>query len=91
RVLKFWLDMRETLREMHRVLKPGAKAAIVIGDNNIQLVSGSKVFEQVPNVKVLEELGSEVGLSVTEVIQRQIEKSMSGMIRNESIIIFAKP
>lgn len=90
RVLKFWLDMRETLREMHRVLKPRAKAAVVIGDNNIQLVSGSKIFEQVPNVKVLEDLGQKVGLSVTEVIQRQIEKSMSGMIRNESIIIFAK-
>jgi DNA modification methylase len=90
RVLKFWVDVRETLREMHRVLKPNAKAAVVIGDNNVQLIPDSKLFEQVPNVQTVQDLGQEVGLSTTEVIQRQIEKTMTGMIRSEAIIIFEK-
>ncbi len=90
RVLKFWVDMRQTLGEIRRVLRPGGRAAIVIGDNNIQLVKGSGRFEQVPNAKVLQELSREIGLSVVEVIAREIEKSMTGMIRNEAITIFQK-
>jgi DNA modification methylase len=90
RVLKFWVDMKQTLSEMQRVLKPGGTAAVVIGDNNIQFEKGSRIFEQIPNVEVLQTLGAEKGLMVKEVITRAIEKSMTGMIRNEAIIIFAK-
>lgn len=90
RVLKFWVDMKQTLGEIGRVLKPSGRAAIVIGDNNIQLVKGSDKFERIPNVAVLRDLSQSLGLSVVEVIQREIEKSMTGMIRNESIIILAK-
>jgi DNA modification methylase len=90
RVLKFWIDMRQTLSEMQRVLKPGGKAAVVIGDNNIQFEKGSKKYEQVPNVQVLEALGEAAKLTVEETIHREIEKSMTGMIRSEAIIIFKK-
>jgi hypothetical protein len=92
RVLKFWGDMRATLEEIKRVLKPGSgKAAIVIGDNNIQLAKGTRrEFERVPNVKVFEKMSEDVGLSLVETIGRDIEKSMTGMIRNESIIILRK-
>lgn len=92
RVLKFWQDMRLTLIEIKRILKPNSgRAAIVIGDNNVQLVKGTGKFEQVPNIKVIEEICSEIGLNLVETIRRDIEKSMTGMIRNEAIIIFRKP
>jgi DNA modification methylase len=90
RVLKFWIDMRETLKEMKRVLKPHGRAAIVIGDNNVQLERGSGTYEQVPNVAVIQELGKTAGLHLVEAIGRDIEKSMSGMIRSEAIVVFEK-
>lgn len=90
RVIKFWIDMKATLKEMNRVLKPRGKSAIVIGDNNIQLEKGSRKFEQVPNVEIIQELSKEVGFHLVEVIGRDIEKSMSGMIRSEAIVILEK-
>ena len=63
---------------------------MVIGDNNIQLEKGSRKFVQVPNVLVFQDLGKAVGLSVVEVLNREIEKTMSGMIRSEAIIIYQK-
>lgn len=44
-----------------------------------------------PNVKVIEEISEAVGLHLVETINRDIEKSMTGMIRNESIVILRKP
>ena len=91
RVLKFWQDMKSTLIEIKRVLKPeSGRAAIVIGDNNIQLEKGTGRFEQVPNIKTIEEMSEAIGLHLTETISRDIEKSMTGMIRNEAIIILRK-
>lgn len=91
RVLKFWEDMRLTLLEMKRVLKPNTgMAAIVIGDNNIQLVKGTDTFEQVPNVRVIEKMSADVRFHLEETISRDIEKSMTGMIRNEAIVILRK-
>jgi hypothetical protein len=91
RVLKFWEDLRLTLLEIKRVLKPNTgRAAIVIGDNNVQLVKGTERFEQVPNVRVIEEVSKEIGLILEETISRDIEKSMTGMIRNEAIVILRK-
>ena len=91
RVLKFWQDMKSTLIEIKRVLKPeSGRAAIVIGDNNIQLEKGTGKFERVPNIKTIEEMSEAIGLHLIETISRDIEKSMTGMIRNEAIIILRK-
>jgi DNA modification methylase len=91
RVLKFWEDMRLTLLEIKRVLKPSSgRAAIVIGDNNIQLSKGTDRFDQVPNIKVIEEISKKIGLHLIETINRDIEKSLTGMIRNEAVVIVRK-
>lgn len=91
RVLKFWEDMRLTLLEIKRVLKlDSGRAAIVIGDNNIQLHKGTDKFDQVPNIRMVEEISKDIGMTLVETINRNIEKSMTGMIRNEAIVILKK-
>lgn len=89
RTLKFWLDMKATLIEMRRVLKPLGLAAIVIGDNRVQL-DGSDDFEKIPNVAIIEELGKSVGFERAQIIERKLEKTMSGLIRDEAVLILRK-
>ena len=90
RTMRFWLDMKTSLVEMRRVLKPGGRAAIVIGDNSLK-IEGRKEFERIPNIQVMKDLAKQVGLEVIEELQRTLEKTMSGLIRDESIVILEKP
>ncbi|MGD0176580.1 MAG: hypothetical protein ABSC50_07125 [Candidatus Bathyarchaeia archaeon] len=87
RTYKFFKDMRLTLGEMHRVLKPNAKAVIIIGNNHYKLNGAT---EEVKNDLVIVEMAKEVGFSLDRSITRNLEKSMSGEIRYESIIILQK-
>ena len=87
RTYKFFKDMRLTLREMHRVLKPNAKAVIIIGNNHYKL---NGTTEEVKNNLVIVEMAKEVGFLLDRSITRNLEKSMSGEIRYESIVILQK-
>lgn len=88
RCLKFFLDMYASLEEMHRVLRPGAKAAIVIGNNHFK-VQGK--FEEIENIGTIMQMGRMVGFEKDTIVERELEKSSTGMIRKEAVIVLAKP
>lgn len=87
RTYKFFKDMRLTLREMHRALKPKGKAVIIIGNNHYKL---NDTTEEVKNDLAIVEMAKQVGFSLDRSITRNLEKSMSGEIRYESIVILQK-
>jgi DNA modification methylase len=59
RVYKFFLDMKRTLGEMKRVLKPGGKAVIIIGNNHYKLDGD---YVEVKNDEVIAKMAEGVGL-----------------------------
>lgn len=87
RTYKFWQDMFMTLRQMYRILKPGAKAAIIIGNNNYSI--NGKAFE-VRNDDAIQELAENTGFNVQNKIHRTLEKIVSGNIRYENILVLQK-
>jgi DNA modification methylase len=72
---------------MRRVLKKGAKAVVIIGNNHYKL---NEHYEEVKNDQVIWEIAEKEGFKIDKVITRELEKSMSGMIRYESIVILEK-
>ncbi len=88
RCLKFFLDMRASLSEMFRVLKPGAKAAIVIGNNHFK-VNDSMV--EVENIAAILQMGILLGFEKDALVERPLEKTSTGMIRHEAIVVLRKP
>ncbi|MCL4552711.1 MAG: methyltransferase domain-containing protein [Candidatus Marsarchaeota archaeon] len=89
-IAQYWQDMRDALSEMERVLKPGGKAAVVVGDNNVKTRKGGR-YERVPNIKVLVGISKSLGFNVISLVRRDLEKTMSGLIRDETVIILEKP
>ena len=87
RTFKFFNDMRLALSEMHRVLKKGAKCAIIIGNNNYKLDGN---YAEVKNDEVLKQIALGIGFREDKSIRRELEKSRAGMIRYESILILEK-
>jgi hypothetical protein len=87
RTYRFFKDMRLTLTEMHRVLEAGRKAVIVIGNNNYK-INGK--YEEVKNDEMLLQIGLQIGFAKDLKIVRELEKSMAGMIRSESVLILQK-
>ncbi len=87
RSYKFFKDMTLALSEMYRVMKKGSKCAIIIGNNNYKM-DGS--YQEVKNDKILEKIGLSLGFTKNKVIRRELEKSRTGNIRYESIVILQK-
>ena len=87
RTLKFYIDMFESLREMYRVMKKNSKCAIIIGNNHFLV--DSKVIE-VPNDKVILEFAEKVGFTLDKILERELQKSEVGNIREEKILILRK-
>lgn len=87
RTYKFFKDMKLTLKEMHRVLKPSARAVIIIGNNHYKL---NGTTEEVKNDVAIIEMAKQIGFTLDRSITRELEKSMSGEIRSESIVILQK-
>jgi len=87
RSFKFYTDMNESLKEMHRVMKKNSKCAIVIGNNHFMV--GNQYIE-VPNDKVILELAEKIGFTLDKFIGRELQKSSEGNIREEKILIFKK-
>jgi len=88
RTYKFYVDMYKTLKEMHRILKPQAKSAIIIGNNNYKI---NEDYIEIKNDQVLWELGEKIGFEIDTVITRELEKTSSGNIRYESVVVLQKP
>ena len=89
RTYKFFEDIYASIKEMKRVMKKGAKCAIIIGNNNYKLDSD---YLEVKNDKVIWEIAEkeDIGLIKDRVITRELEKTRAGMIRYESIVILEK-
>lgn len=87
RAYKFFKDMYFSLMEMARVMKPGSKCAVVIGNNHYKL---NDKYEEVKNDEVFLGLGEKVGFKKDKVIKRILEKTSVGNIRRESIVILEK-
>ncbi len=108
RVYKFFKDMRLTLLAMKRVLRPGGRAVIIIGNNHYKL-DGSYV--EIKNDEVIASIAEEIGFRKDETlpipnpfsqegeelvqtrggIRRRLEKTMTGMIRYETVLVLEKP
>src|SRR5258705_7060275 len=76
-------DMQETFHELHRVLRPGGRAAFVIGDAT---VDRSEYTTRATMVEWAHEAGLE--------LERNIKKIVFGLynvMQDESILVFRKP
>jgi tRNA G10 N-methylase Trm11 len=89
RTYKFFKDIYLSLKEMCRVMKKGAKCAIIIGNNNYKI---SQTWIEVKNDQVIGDIAenTDIGLFRDKTITREIEKTRAGMIRYESIVILEK-
>jgi hypothetical protein len=94
RAYKFFKDMYLSLIAMNHLMKKGAKCAIVIGNNHYKLDEDNE--EEVKNDRVIFELAlrSEVGFAPDKetggLLGRPLEKTQTGHIRNESVLILDK-
>jgi hypothetical protein len=87
RTYRFFKDIFRSLKEMHRVLANGCKAVIIIGNNHYKL---DGVYVEVKNDEIIKQMGLMIGFKEDRKIVRELEKSMSGLIRYESIVILQK-
>lgn len=87
RTYKFFKDMLVALNEMYRVMKPGSKCLIVIGNNHYKLDGD---YAEVRNDEVLKKMAIAIGFREHITIIRELEKTRAGMIRYESILILEK-
>lgn len=91
-VSKYFNDMRKSLQEIKRVLKPGGYCVLVVG-NNI-------VFKQpIPNNRILADIAKNEGLVLKTMLVDEIRSrglitkrhDTAGMIADEWIILLQKP
>lgn len=68
-VANYFLDMKNVFSEMHRVLKPGGKACIIIGNTNLRGV-------EILNAQVAAEQMQVAGFKKVEFIKREIPNKM---------------
>lgn len=87
RTYKFFKDMYLALEEMYRVMKKDSKCAIIIGNNNYKV---DNKYREVRNDNVLKQMALDLGFNQDRTITRELEKTRSGMIRHESILILEK-
>jgi tRNA G10 N-methylase Trm11 len=90
RCYKFLYDMWDALKQMHRVVKPGGKCIIIIGNNVFTVQEEDREFR---NGDFLEEMGlnREIGFSKwRDKIVREYSKSSYGTILKEDIIFLQK-
>lgn len=87
RSFKFFVDMVDALKEMHRVLNKNAKCAIIIGNNHYAV---NNKYIEVPNDRVILEIAENIGFSIDRIIDRKLQKSSEGIIHEESILFLRK-
>lgn len=98
-IAKYLIEMRESVREMLRVLAPGRAAIVVVGPSSVRGV-------EVQTQDYLAEIGAEMGFRVVGVKERQLDRDRRMMpasssndkrtgierrLHREFIIAFQKP
>ncbi len=68
-VAKYFSDMQKAIVEMHRVLKPGGKVCIIIGNTTLAGI-------EVKNAEVAAEQMQEAGFIIKDVIKRELSNKM---------------
>lgn len=76
-VAKYYSDMQKSIIEMYRVLKPGKKACIIIGNTSLAGV-------EIKNAEVAAEQMQEAGFIVKNVVKRELSNKMITPWRDKS-------
>ncbi len=87
-VYRYFVDMEQNFREVHRVLAPGARYVVVVGNN---LIRG----REVPTYQYLMAVGERVGFGVetffaSEVIRHFIKVPRKERIAQDWVLVFHK-
>jgi DNA modification methylase len=89
---KYFCDMKEVFSEMNKVLKPGASAFVVVG-NNHTIAGGQRV--DIATVELLQDIATRVGFELIETVGMEMLISRDIFKKNandsESILHFRKP
>lgn len=83
RVENYYLDLEASIAEMHRVLRHGRFATVVIGDTRFD----NKLL---PTIKRAIDFGEKAGLNLTANM-RKVSAGRFGLFRTESMLLFQKP
>jgi len=90
-VSKYFLDMEESFKEIHRVLKKNSTYCMAIGNNKIKGI-------EIPNYKILIEIANNVGFEFDNIFSYVIKNRILRIPRNgrggdiniDNIIVFKK-
>ena len=87
-VYRYFVDMEQNFREVHRVLAPGARYVVVVGNN---LIRG----REVPTYQYLMAVGERVGFGLetffaSEVIRHFIKVPRKERIAQDWVLVFRK-
>ncbi len=90
-IYKYFHDMHKAVSEMHRVLKKGGYAVVILGNNTV-------LKREVKTYKLLSDLGKSVGFKEVLVLKDDIRgrgmitrrNNSGGLIKDEYVIIWQK-
>ncbi|MDP3013888.1 MAG: DNA methyltransferase [Candidatus Subteraquimicrobiales bacterium] len=68
-VANYFLDMKKAFAEMYRILKPGGKACIIIGNTTLREI-------QILNAEVVAEQMQRIGFKQIKIIKREVSNKM---------------
>jgi DNA modification methylase len=84
KVAMYYEDLKKSIKNIYRLLKPGGKLAIIIGDST---VNGKKI----PTTMTTKKFCEEVGFKFEKLIFNPLLGARNRAIRGESVIICYKP
>jgi len=90
---RYFMDMREALKEIYRVLRPNGQCYLVIGDNHTTLGTGEKV--RIQTGRYLGEIAQALGFEMQEAIPITVTVEdrvhVKNAIRENLVLRFRRP